>query len=328
MYSKCELGLFFNTENNPGKTIQYLTKIKSDFCILISFPKRKHILYISSLEKLPQTNHVEIKVLNKLSDVFSAIKKRKPTKIGINYSEVSKALFDTLKKELKGTKLVDVSKDIYKERLIKKPHEIKNLKKAIQITEDIIKKLIKNIPKFSKEIEAIQFIKQEMIKHNVESSFDPIVATGKNSANPHYFPKENSKINKGFCIIDMGVKFNDYCADISRTIFIGSPTKKDILFYDEVLSELKNIENTIKAKSKKFSTKFKMIHALGHGIGLNVHESPYVGVQELKENMTIAIEPAKYTKTQGVRIEDNYLVKKNKLERLSSSSQELQIVKY
>lgn len=326
-FHKSSINLFFNTENNPDKTIKYLTKIDSDFCILIQFPKRKSIFYISSLEEIPKNNSVEIRTLDSLKNVFSEIKKRKPKSLGLNFDEISKSLFDLIKKELKGIKLVDISKEVINSRMIKKPHEITNLKKAISITEKIIKKLIKKFPKFTYEIEAVKFIQKEMINEGVVESFKPIIASGKNSSNPHYFPKQNSKINKGFCIIDMGVKYNGYCADISRTVYFGTPSKKDLNFYNEILAEIKGFEKNIKAGSKKFSTKFKMIHALGHGIGIDVHEFPYVGIQKLKENMTIAIEPAKYTKNFGVRIEDDFLVCKNKLERLSKSSQELIIIK-
>jgi Xaa-Pro aminopeptidase len=326
LFSKCDCGLFFNTENNPGKTIIYLTEISCDFCILIAHPKKKPTLFISSLEEIPKTKNVNIKFLKKLSSVFSEIKKRKPKKVGLNFDEISKSLFDVIKKELKSIILVDVSKLIMQQRLIKNPKEINKLKKAINITEEIIFNLSKKINSFTYESQAIKFIQEQIISFGVVESFKPIVASGKNAANPHHFPKKNSKINKGFCIIDMGVKFEGYCADISRTLFIGTPTKKDKEFYEEILKELKKIEQTIKAKSKKFETKFKMIHALGHGIGLDVHESPYVGVQELKENMTIAIEPAKYTKNKGVRIEDDYLVTKNNLKKLSTSSQELKII--
>lgn len=327
MFSKSSINLFFNTENNPGKTIKYLTNIDCDFCILVQFPKKKSLFYLSSLEEIPKTNSVEIKTLKSLKNVFSEIKKRKPKTVGLNFDEISKSLFDLIKRELKGIKLINISKNIMISRLVKKPHEIKSLKKAISITEDIISKLIKKISKFTYEIEAIKFIQEEMIKNNVVESFKPIVATGKNAANPHYFPKSNSKINNGFCIIDMGVKYNGYCADISRTIFIGKPKKKDFDFYNEILNEIRGFEKAVKSGSKIFSTKFKMIHALGHGIGLDVHESPYVGIQKLKENMTVAIEPAKYTKKQGVRIEDDFLVCKNNLKRLSASSQELIVIK-
>ena len=327
MFSKTSVNLFFNTENNPGKTIKYITGIDCDFCILIQHQRKKPTLYISSLEEVPKTNSVEVKTLTSLKSIFSTIKQKKPRAVGLHFGEISKSLFDGVKKELKGIKLVDVSKDIAKKRLTKEPREVKNIQQAINITEKILSNLIKKLKTFTYEIQAIQYIKQEMIKHNVEQSFEPIVATGKNAANPHYFPKETSKMNKGFCIIDMGVKYNGYCADISRTVYIGTPSKKDVALYSEVFNEMKKIEMSVKSGSKQFSTSFKMIHALGHGIGLDVHESPYVGVQELKPNMTIAIEPGKYTKTKGVRIEDNFLVTKKGLKRLSTSSQQLIIVR-
>ena len=325
MFSKCETVLLFNTENNPDKTIEYITNIKSDFCVLINYKKKKSKLFISSLEKKPTNNKIDIKTLNKYEDVFKILEKEKI--IGLNFSSISKKLFDFIKKKLKGITLIDISQEIEKSRLIKKNNEIKKIQKAVEITEKILSKTIKKISQFKYEIEVVKFIKKQIIEEDVEQSFEPIVASGINSSNPHYYPTKKSKLNKGFCIIDMGVKFKNYCSDMTRTIFIGKPTKKDLEFYKEVYDEMKNIQKNTKEGSKKIDIKFKMIHALGHGIGLDVHEQPFVGNQELKKNMTIAIEPAKYDKNKGVRIEDNFIVQKNKIKRFGKLSQKLKIIK-
>ncbi len=331
MYRKLDFNvdfaLFFNTENNPDSTIKYLTGINCDYGILLLRKNKKPILFISSLEKKPRNSSLIIKHITSFKNIFSLIDFNSSKKLGLNYSKISKSLFDFLKIHIKTIRFVDVSPIILSSRKQKDSFELKKIKEAVRITELIFLKLFRNFHRFKTEFEAVQFLKKQFVDFGLEQSFEPIVASGKNSSNPHYFPKKNFKLNNGFCIIDFGVKFDSYCSDMTRTIFIGSPSKDDLIFYNSVLSEVKRLSSSLNASSKKFSTSFKMVHALGHGLGLDVHELPQFGSEIIGLNSVIALEPARYSKKGGVRIEDNYFVKKNGLVRLGSLSQELKIVK-
>ena len=106
---------------------------------------------------------------------------------------------------------------------------------------------------------------------------------------------------------------------MTRTIYIGVPSKKERERYNLVLKTqkeiIKNIKNNVSCSKLHILSekmlKQKMIHALGHGIGINVHESPSINSKsedKLKEGMVIAIEPGIYKK-QGIRIEDTILIK-------------------
>jgi Xaa-Pro dipeptidase len=178
--------------------------------------------------------------------------------------------------------------------------------------------------KFTTENEAIAFLKKRCIDNEVMWSFEPIVASGKHGKTPHYVPKKKSKLLKGFCIIDFGVEYKGYCSDMTRTIYLGEPSQKEITYYEEILQGLKKSEKEAK-KGAKLKVPFKMIHALGHGIGLHVHEAPNLHADTLLEGMTIALEPATYD-PYGVRIEDNYLIQKEKSKRLSRLTRDLQII--
>ena len=244
------------------------------------------------------------------------------------YSETSKASFDFLKKQIPKAKFKDIGVEINSLRRKKTSKEIKHIKQAVSKTEQLFKKIFKKIAFLQYEDELIQLIKEELNKKGLEQSVKPIIASGKNSKNPHYYPKKNSKLKNGFCIIDIGVKYNGYCADMTRTIFLGKASSEEKEYYESVRKEQEKIEQSAKQGSKIIKTGFTMIHALGHGIGLDVHEQPFVGVEKLEENDCIAIEPARYDKKYGVRIEDNYLVKKNKLVRLSYSSRTLKEIAF
>jgi Xaa-Pro aminopeptidase len=178
------------------------------------------------------------------------------------------------------------------------------------------------------------FLENETRKKGYELAFNPIVASGKNSSLPHY-NAENIKLRKGFCVIDFGVKYKSYCSDITRTFYIGKPTKKEIEEYEKVLFVqekcIKMIKQGTKAEKPYLFAKKElknMIHGLGHGVGVEIHESPNLleGSKDiLLKNMVFTIEPGNYNK-YGIRIEDTVLLK-SKAEILTRIDKKLKIIK-
>jgi Xaa-Pro aminopeptidase len=167
----------------------------------------------------------------------------------------------------------------------------------------------------------MKYLDAETAKLGLKTSFKPIVASGRNSANPHH--DNTGKLSKGFCIIDFGIKYNGYCSDITRTIYFGKPTTKETEIYDTVLGANNKCINSVKCGMKcsdadklcrkvlgKYSDKF--IHGLGHGIGVEIHEGPTLNSKSkdvLKDGMVFTIEPGVYIKNiGGVRIEDDVVL--------------------
>lgn len=223
---------------------------------------------------------------------------------------------------------------------VKLPEEIKLLKKAAQITDELFALLIRNWKKFKTEHNAAQFLLIEMAKRGIEPSFPPIIASGTNAALPHSEP-QNKKIQKGFCVVDMGVRYGGYCSDMTRTIYIGKPTQKERQMYELVRRAQEDTVKLVKAgvptktlnsfcRSALGSLNKEFIHSLGHGVGTQVHEWPRVGSVEdvrLEENMVITIEPGVYRKGRyGIRIEDDVLVKKGRSEVLTKATKKLRII--
>ena len=172
-------------------------------------------------------------------------------------------------------------------------------------------------------------------------SFEPIVASGKNSSKPHAVPTDK-KIDLGDVItLDFGCKYNGYCSDMTRTIFVGYVPEEVKKVYDLVLKNqlqtFKELKEGAKIKilSKMVENDFRMhgydlIHALGHGVGLDIHECPVISGRNdnnLKERMIITNEPGIYIPGKfGVRIEDTVLIGKEGSENLTKSSREYIIV--
>ena len=196
-------------------------------------------------------------------------------------------------------------------------------KKAIKFTEEILNDCIRNIKKFRTEKEVYLFLVREARKRKLRLAFKPLVVTSPNGFEIHHKPTDTS-LKKGFLILDYGLKYKGYCADITRTVYLGEPSEKDIYLYnlvltahDEAFKNLKlgmdyaSIDQVARQILIKYKKNFR--HALGHGVGRRVHQSPKVGpnnYKKLKENQIITIEPGIYFKNSfGIRIEDMVLVK-------------------
>ena len=255
--------------------------------------------------------------------------------IGIEYNKISYSQFKNIKKLIK-CKFKDIGKDLLQLRSIKKDEEIKNIKKACKLCDEIFSKIINDF-KFKTEKELHYFICNEIRKKGHEISFNPIVASAKNSSLVHHDIDE-SKIKKGFLLLDYGVKYNGYCSDMSRTIYVGEPNKKEIEIYNKVLNVQQKLIKELKINDKcsKIHEKAeyllkpygeKFTHGLGHGVGLDIHELPSLHPLSddiIEENNTLTIEPGIYFENKfGIRIEDTILVKKNKNEILTKSKKEL-----
>ena len=209
--------------------------------------------------------------------------------------------------------LVDVGKRLQMKRAIKSREEIKKIKKAVSITKEILKKI--ELEGRSERDVAVE-IKCMLAKKNAEEAFKTIVAFGKNSSMPHHMPS-----NKKFlfpALIDIGARYEGYCADITRT-FMKKKNKKYEIIEEALYLAIDSMEAGIKAsqvynKVEKFLDRhgIKMIHALGHSIGIKVHDGLAINKKanfEIKENMVFAIEPAAYFKKYGIRIEEDVLIK-------------------
>ncbi len=296
----------------PDENFFYFTKLEGFYenSYAIVFPN-KVITIAPHLEERADYFYKNKEELEKiLKDVA------KVDKLGINGEALPYKDYVYLKKLLK-TKLIDVSQEIKKLRAIKKPDEINLIRKAYRISNKVVNQLeleSKTEKEVAKEIE------MTMIKNNAKLAFEPIVAFGKNSAFPHHIPS-----NKKFvlpALIDLGAKYKGYCSDITKT-FVDKKGKKVYEVVEEALyMAIDEMAEGTKAKEvyelvEKFFTKhgYKMLHGLGHSIGINVHDGYALNKKAdfvLKENMVFAVEPAIYTKSFGVRLEEDIVVGKRK----------------
>lgn len=309
--NKIDYALFINT-TGKDPNILYATDCDIENSFLVIPKKKKPVFFISELEYLNVKKQCRIPV-KKYKKPLDEIKKMLKGTVGINHKYVTLALFKELKK-WKKCRFKQIDSLSSQVRMIKTKEEIQKIAKAAAIADKIFNDLTRCIKKCKTEKDIAEYIGNAAKKYNTTTSFKPIVASGKHAAIPHYSSK-NSKLQKGFCVIDFGVKYKNYVSDMTRTIFFGTPTQKQKKEYERVLkanlaaiSALKpgTACKKIDAAARKYA---KYPHGLGHGIGIEVHEAPNLNKKSkdvLQENMCFTIEPGRYCKNKyGIRIEDD-----------------------
>jgi len=229
-------------------------------------------------------------------------------------------------------------------REIKTELEIKKIKIAQEISEYAFNEVIKEIKQSVTEKEIAAKLDYLMKKSGALSqAFETIVLSGKNTSLPHGIPT-GKKIESGdFVLIDMGANFEGYCSDMTRTLAIKNVTAEQKRVYNIVLKaqekalnllnvgvKAKDIDKSARDVIEETEYKGKFGHALGHGVGLDIHESPTLSPksdQILKENMVTTVEPGIYIENKfGVRIEDMVLIKKDGYQNFTRVSKELMII--
>ncbi len=327
---------FIVNSNKKDSNFLYFTNFDVDFAYLLIPKKGKTEIIVSEMEYSRAKKYSKIKNIKKFSrskEIRAYIKKKLNNKrIGINYENVTLGDARRLRKYCK---IKDISKFLLKTRSVKTYDEIRNIKKACLTASKIMTKCIDNFYKFKTEKDVENFLIEETQKNDYDLAFKPVVASGYNAAMPHYRAKQ-VKLKKGFCVIDFGVAYKNYNSDITRTVYIGNPSNKEVELYNKVLSIqeacIKNILPGIKAKkidsyARKNLSGF--IHGLGHGIGVEIHEFPNITEESkdiLKKKMVFTIEPGTYKeKKYGIRIEDTVLLK-DKPEILTKTYKKLKVI--
>jgi Xaa-Pro aminopeptidase len=299
---------------NPSD-ILYFTGYRPELAFLMASRERVGLAVFSTDNEACLAKGIEVVTLRKVDELKKLLKCRR---IGVD--ECMPAwLYTKLKKW--NRKVVFSSGTINKLRAVKTAEEIDHIKKAIHTT----KKTISDVDIYGKTENYVKReIECEFICRGADRAFDPIIASGFNSAFVHHVPGKNIVSKYGFVIIDAGARVGGYCSDITRSFY--PPFLKAKKVYDHVSYMqnrlIRNIKPGVKTSSvqklyeKMMADKgYKTMHSFGHGIGLDVHEK--IG-DRFKENMVLTVEPGVYIRGfGGCRKEDIVVVKKNRAVKIS-----------
>lgn len=275
-------------------------------------------------------------------DIKSAIKKFGIKKLAVDYENTTVSEF--LRYKTFGAKITDCSEVLKNQREVKTEDEIEKIKKACKIAQDAVSFAFSNVKEGMTEKELCRILEDKMVQSGAEGpSFDTIVAFGENSAVPHHETGDTVLKKDVPILIDTGAKVGFYLSDVTRTAFFGTPDEEFLSDYAAVLAANEKAEreivlgtDTVAADRiardvlKEAGLDKYFTHSLGHGVGIEIHESPYLspkGKGALKENTVFTVEPGVYKNGKyGIRIEDTCLISGGKTERLFTDGKELKII--
>jgi len=264
----------------------------------------------------------------------SLIQKSKIKKLKYDPKEWSVFSFEEIRDGLK-IRFKPIPDFSHKKRVIKSEEEIEILKISATLGADAFDKLAKTINEhgFKNSEEILTYMAKTVLSKygKYELSFDPIVAIADNAAKPHALPTEKILKKKDLLLVDAGLKYKRYCSDRTRTV----NAKRDFTFdttqkfkkkkiqkaYDTVLkahdNAIEKARSGMKAKQVDALTRDIItdagfgeyyIHSTGHGVGLDIHEMPYISARFdgiIEDGMVYTIEPGIYIPNEfGIRIED------------------------
>ena len=231
---------------------------------------------------------------------------------------------------------------VEKQRLIKSAAEIELIRSSVALNEAVFSHVFSRLDETMSEIEIAGAIEARMREVGAEGpSFTTIVAAAENAALPHAVPTSR-RVGKAPMTIDMGLIYKGYCSDMTRNFSLGKVDEKYLEIHRLVRRAqqaavlavkpgalMKEVDQAARSVIAKAGYGRQFGHALGHGVGLAVHEKPSVSYrsrQKLRAGMIITIEPGIYlSRWGGVRLENMVVVTEDGCEELNRDTTWLDI---
>lgn len=279
--------------------------------------------------------------------LISCIQKEKELScLGIEDESMTLSLYRKLQKQLTkddcgSVELKEVGQKISELRQVKTREEQDILRQAEAIGDRAFAKVLPHLQPGVSEKQVAAWLEFYMKEEGAEGfSFDTIAASGEHSAMPHAVPTDKVLAEGDFLTMDFGCLYRGYCSDMTRTVVIGQASDKQREIYDTVLraqkTALRGIRPGMTGKEIDALARDVIVdagygeyfgHALGHSVGLEIHESPNFSAKEktvIQPGMVITVEPGIYVEgIGGVRIEDVVIITEDGCENITHSPKEL-----
>ena len=257
--------------------------------------------------------------------------------IGIEEYFLTLEKYDEYKANIQVEAFLPMGNLISSLRMVKSAQEIEAIKKAVMIAENAFTHILGYIKPGIKELEIAAELEYFMKKQGAKgTSFETIVASGVRSAMPHGVASEKVLEMGDAITMDYGCIYDDYCSDMTRTVFLGNPSE------ELKKAQIKALEGAHRGLTGKEidSIARKIItdngyeknfgHGLGHGVGLEVHEEPRVSLAgdiRMEDGMVVTVEPGIYIHNLGgVRIEDMIVIDSDVPQVLNKASKDIIII--
>jgi Xaa-Pro aminopeptidase len=311
------------------RDIYYYTgsRLTGDRAFLIAEPASKPLLLVSCLSNYTwKLKPARVRFFSDFKGIAKELNRYK--KMGFDEKNLSSDFFLRLKKL--GIRLRPFASQIKTPRMVKDDWEVSQIRKAVKATEDLFRGV-----KFLgvREAEVSAQLRKRAIEMGLEHAFPPIIASGRNSAFIHYLPGKRKIGERDLVVMDIGVRVNGYCSDMTRTFCMRPDSRKKKVYGDLLEIQGQVIDNvragirfdTLDGFSEKLFRKlgYRKMHTIGHGVGLSVHERPFYR-DTIQNGMLLTVEPGIYIKNWGgCRVEDIIHIRNNRARILPVFPREL-----
>lgn len=265
-------------------------------------------------------------------------KGRSPYRVGYEDGHLTCAAFQELRQT--GLNLRAASGIIEEMRAVKDGGEIDRIRRAGHLTAAVFEDVRPLIRPGVRENEIAAEIEYRMRKGGADGpAFETIVASGPRAALPHARASSKPLENKEFVILDFGAILAGYAADMTRTIYLGEPSRRILNLYRAVRAAQEKVIEALRPRvaagdvdaiARRTLARARLgryfTHSTGHGVGLEIHEAPRLGRGNqtlLESGSVVTAEPGVYLEgIGGVRIEDTVLVRDGTAEILTPASKD------
>jgi Xaa-Pro aminopeptidase len=272
--------------------------------------------------------------------VSKIVKDESIDRLGIESHSITLSYYNKIAKDIKA-ELIPLEGIVEEIRSIKKPEEVEYSRKACEIGDRAFNRIIKEIKvgKTEKELSALlaYFLK---IEGSDARNYENILISGPRTSLLHGIPSERKVKEGDIVLMDFGAGYKGYLSDMSRTLVLGKPSEKQKEVFEIAQQSEQDMIDAVKAGAtgqELYEASLKVMKnteyfdyhysGVGHGVGLAVHETPFLGPNSknvLKTNNIITLEPGIYIpEWGGMRVEDQVLVTEDGCEVLTNSPRHL-----
>ncbi len=326
--------------------IRYLTGFDGSAGWLLVEPE-KTTLYVDGrygVQAATQTSGIDVEVSasEPLGPLLERLEKQHLRRVGFERNRLGYATYERIREN--GFEPVPLDAPVERLRAVKSEAEIEAIRRSLALNSEAFERAVRAFrPSWTEQRLAAEIDHQAALLGASAPAFATIVASGPHGALPHAHPRPVRIARKSLIVVDHGAILDGYASDMTRMLSIGEAPREQRDLVDAVLvAQQAAIEAVRPGRSaaavdrvarqalaeRGFDHLF--IHSTGHGLGLEIHEPPRLGVRDrirLKQGMAITIEPGVYVEGMGgVRIEDVVVVRRGGCEVLTNTPRELRVL--